>query len=32
VAERFDYDYPAREAEEIAERTRVLADERRRYA
>jgi uncharacterized protein YecE (DUF72 family) len=27
VAERFDYDYPAREVDEIAERARLLADE-----
>jgi uncharacterized protein YecE (DUF72 family) len=27
VAERFDYDYPTEELEEIAERARVLADE-----
>jgi uncharacterized protein YecE (DUF72 family) len=27
VAERFDYDYPTKEVEEIAERARVLADE-----
>ena len=29
VAERFDYDYPDDEVEEIAERSRVLADEAR---
>jgi uncharacterized protein YecE (DUF72 family) len=29
VAERFDYDYPPGEVEEIAERARVLADEAR---
>jgi uncharacterized protein YecE (DUF72 family) len=29
VAERFDYDYPPREVEEIAERARVLADDAR---
>jgi uncharacterized protein YecE (DUF72 family) len=29
VAERFDYDYPDRELEEIADRARVLADEAR---
>jgi uncharacterized protein YecE (DUF72 family) len=27
VAERFDYDYPAEELEEVAERARVLSDE-----